>query len=363
MSQIQYNDLKPWYAKKDKQTQKNRKEIHSTLLDFIPLVSIILSSVLCGSSLVLALKQESFSLFSFVLILFFLGFFLLAAFLLIYQIGSICSFLALKKEDISFFHLGVKYLRREITQEEPRKGIPAPEIALYQFVQQVRAYAMEKSYLKQMQEKNIQPNQNLAGIEPGAILKRRWNDVFDSLNEFEIYLANDPKGIIEKLIAKSPTQSMDVSQIFRDVAETFDNTWRRKGINIEQAIVTPLKANTNEALLRRLLVGPWRTCVYFARRGNGVIFSAKNVNGKITAHWESDGVAFPQEFFQIATNMELSVNERIQREMELIAPDPNSPNTLFALISFITWLDLVHAASGDYTIKQGSSGFIIELRI
>jgi hypothetical protein len=49
--------------------------------------------------------------------------------------------------------------------------------------------------------------------------------------------------------------------------------------------------------------------------------------------------------------------------MELIAPDPNSPNTLFALISFITWLDLVHAAGGDYTIKQGSSGFIIELRI
>lgn len=362
MPHIQYNDLKPWYAKKEKKSQVHKREIKS-LQDLIPFVSIMISSIMCGALFVFAIKQESFSFVSFLFLLSSFVFFVLSVFLLLHQIGIICHFLLLKKEEAPFFHLGIKYLRHEIIQEEPRKGIPAPEIALHQFVQQVRAYAMEKSYLKQMQEKNIPANQNLAGIEPGAILKRRWNDVFDSLNEFEIYLANDPKGIIERLIAKSPTQNMDVSQIFRDVAETFDNTWRRKGINIEQAIVTPLRANTNEALLRRLLVGPWRTCVYFAKRGNGVIFSAKSVNGKVTAHWESDGVTFPQEFFQIATNKELSVNERIQQEMALIAPDPNSPNTLFALISFITWIDLVHAAGADHTIKQGNSGFIIELRI
>lgn len=358
----QHNELTPWYAKKNKMNTQKTKEI-KTAFKFVPFISAIAAATVCGILFATALGQNEFSALSFFLILLALIALAGAVFLFIYQIGSVCSFFAQKNDSTSFFHLGVKYLRGEILPEEPRKGIPAPEIALYQFVTQVRAYAMEKTYLKQMQEKNIVQNQNLAGMEPGALLKRRWNDVFDSLNEFEIYLANDPKGIIEKLIAKSPTQNMDVSQIFRDVAETFDNTWRRKGINIEQAIVTPLRANTNEALLRRLLVGPWRTCVYFARRGNGVIFSAKSTNGKIIAHWESEGVALPEEFFKFASNTELSVNERIQRGMELIASDPNSPNTLFALVSFITWLDLTNAAGVDYSVKQGNTGLIIELRI
>jgi len=362
MSQTQHNDLKPWYEKAEKSNSK-KKKLSFSFQEYWPQVAVIVCSTLCGFFLASSFAQSSFSFFSFFLLLLFFAFLGLSLFLMVFQLGSICSFFSKKKNPDSLFHTGLKYLRNEIATEEPRKGTPACEIALSQFVQQVRAYAMEKSYQKQVQEKNIQPSPNLAGIEPGAILKRRWNDVLDSLNEFEIYLANDPNGIIEKLIAKSPNQNMDVSQIFRDVAETFDNTWRRKGINIEQAIVTPLRATTNEALLRRLLVGPWRTCVYFARRGNGVIFSAKNINGKVTAHWESEGVNFPQEFFQIASNTELSVNERIQREMELIASDPNSPNTLFALISFITWLDLVHAAGADHTIKQGDSGLVIELRI
>jgi hypothetical protein len=36
---------------------------------------------------------------------------------------------------------------------------------------------------------------------------------------------------------------------------------------------------------------------------------------------------------------------------------------LFALISFVTWIDLANASGSDYTIKQGSEGLIIELRI
>ena len=49
--------------------------------------------------------------------------------------------------------------------------------------------------------------------------------------------------------------------------------------------------------------------------------------------------------------------------MSLIALDPNSPNTLFALISFVTWIDLANVAGCDYDIKQGSEGLVIELRL
>jgi hypothetical protein len=282
---------------------------------------------------------------------------------ILYQIGSICAHFSNLVSEESKISTGIRYLQGLIEKEESRKGIPAPEMALYQFVQQVRSYATEKSFLKQKTEKMSGNYAQLQNIDPNVILKRRWNDVVDSLNEFEIYLANDPNGIIEKLIAKSPLQNTDVSQIFRDVAETFDTTWRRKGINIEQAIVTPLKANTNEALLRRLLVGPWRSCVYLARRGNEVIFTAKSQNGKIIAHWECEGVVYPEEFYQIVRDSSLSVNERIEKGMAIVGSDPNSPNMLFALISFVTWLDLAKASSSDFMIKQGSEGLIIELNI
>ncbi|BBH52606.1 hypothetical protein [Fluviispira sanaruensis] len=379
MLQSQRNDPEPWYVRKKKantaqQTSRVQKNTPENIIDkaihvkqgvslVAPFFFSLLFAVAAGVFFSYCFLSESHGLKLFiyagggVLSLIF------SIFFLFYKIGAICSYLSPKNEDMNLVALGIKYFQGNVHPEEPRKGIPAPEMALYQFIQQVRAYAMEKSFLKQKQERTPDPFSSISGADPNSLLKRRWNDVVDSLNEFEIYLANDPKGIIEKLIVKSPPQNMDVSQIFRDVAETFDTTWRRKGINIEQAIVTPLKASTNEAVLRRLLVGPWRSSVYFARRGNGVVFSAKSVDGKISARWECEGMAFPEEFFDLMRNSELSVNERIEQGMLLIAPDPNSPNTLFALISFVTWIDLATAAGCDYVIKQGTEGMVIELRL
>jgi hypothetical protein len=119
---------------------------------------------------------------------------------LLYQIGSICSHFSESNTEDSNISLGLKYLQGLVEREEHRKGIPAPEMALYQFVQQVRAYAIEKSFLKQKHDKNAGSYPHFQNNDPNIILKRRWNDVMDSLNEFEIYLANDPNGIIEKLI-------------------------------------------------------------------------------------------------------------------------------------------------------------------
>ena len=379
MIQSHRNDLEPWYVRKKKfqntntsgksfkKTSNEEVEKSSQTRQMLLVVShiflVLFFSVLSGVLFTLLFLESStsnrFTIFL-VLAIFSL---LFSVFLIFNKIGFICSKLSKNNEEMNKISLAFKYLRGQIEVEEPRKGIPAPEMALYQFIQQVRAYAMEKTFLKQKQDRPQDAFSNLNGADPHSLLKRRWNDVLDSLNEFEIYLANDPKGIIEKLIVKSPPQNMDVSQIFRDVAETFDTTWRRKGINIEHALVTPLKANTNEALLRRLLVGPWRSCVYFARRGNGVVFSAKSFDGKITTRWECEGMAFPEEFFELIKNNQLDVNERIEKGMAMIALDPNSPNTLFALISFVTWIDLANVAGCDYDIKQGSEGLVIELRL
>ncbi|APJ03314.1 hypothetical protein [Silvanigrella aquatica] len=379
MIQSHRNDLEPWYVRKKKFQNSNvlgsspkktaNEEVgklshaKQTIMLMIYILLAVVFAIISGVFFVLPFLSNIPGSESIIFVSIAIISLLLSLFFIFYQIGSICFCLAPKNEGTNQFALGIKYLRGQIELEEPRKGIPAPEMALYQFIQQVRAYAMEKSFLKQKQDRHQDALSNISGADPHSILKRRWNDVIDSLNEFEIYLANDPKGIIEKLIVKSPPQNMDVSQIFRDVAETFDTTWRRKGINIEHAIVTPLKANTNEAVLRRLLVGPWRSCVYFARRGNGVVFSAKSIEGKIIARWECEGMAFPEEFFDIIRNIQLEVNERIEKGMALIALDPNSPNTLFALISFVTWVDLANVAGCDYDIKQGSEGLVIELRL
>ena len=377
----QHNTPQPWYVKKKNSnsepttrgslySSKNAQVHESTFIkckNFISQIFPFLMSMLfliCASFCFIFTYfhlQKSTSHFVFILIG--LISILLSFVAILYQIGSICCYFLSNLSEESRLSVALQFLQGKIEKETQRAGIPAPEMALYQFVQQVRAYATEKSFLKQKNEKPSANYPHLLNSDPNVILKRRWNDVMDSLNEFEIYLANDPTGIIEKLIAKSPLQNTDVSQIFRDVAETFDTTWRRKGINIEQAIVTPLKANTNEALLRRLLVGPWRSCVYFARRGNEVIFTAKSHEGKIIAHWECEGVVYPEEFYNLVRNSELSVNERIETGLSLIGCDPNSPNMLFALISFVTWLDLANASSIDYSIKQGSEGLIIELKI
>jgi hypothetical protein len=260
--------------------------------------------------------------------------------------------------------LALAALRGDISIEETRKGVPAPEMALHQFVQQVRAYATEKSYQKNRQDAGggAQAHNPLVA-EPVDLLKRRWNEVLDSLGEFEIFLANDPQGMIAKLVSKYPNQVMDVSQIFRDVAESFDNTWRRKGINIEAAIVTPLRANTNEALLRRLLVGPWRSCAYFARRGGGVLFSAKSMEGRVVARWECEGLSIPDDYLAFARQSDRTVNERIERGLQVLSPDPNSPNTLHALVSFITWVDLAQTVAADFAFKHTNDGFVVELRL
>lgn len=345
------HDVGPWYAQKKKQ-QRNRPRLKGLLTLLLPSLLVIFFANAFGYSLSVCLESSGAAFFF--LFLFCLLFLFLSFFCAVYQVGFICRVLAPHYEQESPLSLGVRFFRGELKCDEARKGILAPEMALNQFVQQVRAYATEKSFLKQKQT---------SVTDAGSILKRRWNDVHDSLNEFEVYLANDPNGVIEKLVARSAPQTMDVSQIFRDVAETFDTTWRSKGVNIEHAIVTPLRASTNEMLLRRLLVGPWRTCVHFARRGGGVVFSAKSVGNKIVAQWHCEGVILPEEFFALIRNQELSVNERIENGLELADADRSSPNTLFALISFVTWIDLVQAAGTQYSLRQGDEGFEISLHI
>lgn len=256
---------------------------------------------------------------------------------------------------------GLRALRGILAKERARSVIPAPELALQQLIQQVRNYAQEKSF---QQNRGAAATEVIPGASSSDIIRRRWNEVVDSVNEFEIFLASDSHSIIEKLIAKSPPQNMDVSRIFRDVAESFDISWRRKGINIESAIVTPLRAMTHENLLRRLLVGPWRSSVYFARRGNGVVFSARSIEGQVIAFWECDGLAIPDDYLQRLQDSTLSVSQRIEEGLAVLAPDPSSsPNTFHALVSFITWVDLAQTCEADYTLKNTTDGFVIELRL
>jgi hypothetical protein len=258
-----------------------------------------------------------------------------------------------------------QWLRGQIRLDEGRRGPPAPELALAQFVSQVRAYASEKSF------QNVKPlldrsTADASGVpvESANLLRRRWNEVVDSLDEFEIYLANDPQGMIGKLVSKNPPKQLDAAVVFREVAESFDTTWRRKGINIESAIVTPLKATAQEGLLRRLLVGPWRASAYLARRGSSVVFSAKSVQGRVVARWEVDGLSIPDEYLSIANDSSLPVNERIEKGLTFLAPDPaTSPNTLYALISLITWIDLAHACETEFDFKNNNTGFVIEIRL
>lgn len=290
-------------------------------------------------------------LFSFFLIFRFLG-------------AELAKVLPLHGSDSSLV-VAMKWLRGQLKIDEGRRGPPAPELALGQFVSQVRAYATEKSF------QNVKPMLDRSVSEPGAavsesanLLKRRWNEVVDSLDEFEIYLANDPQGMISKLVSKNPPKQLDAAVVFREVAETFDTTWRRKGINIESAIVTPLKATAQEGLLRRLLVGPWRASAYFARRGSSVVFSAKSVQGRVVARWEVDGFSIPEEYLPIALDSAIAVNDRIEKGLVALAPDPaNSPNTLYALISLVTWIDLAHACETEFEIKNNNSGCVIEIRL
>lgn len=379
MNQQYSSGQEPWYAPTQKKKQAplislSEKRITNivsqgnSVRSFLTTLANGWLSLLCavGSGLVFLLSigpdpQAPFP----VAVMASIGLLFLSGLFMLRLVGAVAGRLSSKHGTDSPLRLALSVTRGEVKGEEARKGIPAPEMALYQFVQQVRAYATEKNFQKTKQ--TDKPGQDSAStplmMEPVDLLKRRWNEVIDSLNEFEIYLANDPQGMISKLVAKHPVQLIDVSQVFREVAESFDNTWRRKGINIESAIVTPLRATTNEALLRRLLVGPWRASAYFARRGNGVLFSAKSVEGQVVARWECEGLMMPEEYLKIAMDSTLSVNERIEKGLAMVAPDPNSPNTLHALISFLAWIDLAKACSADFAFKHTNDGFAIELRL
>ena len=260
---------------------------------------------------------------------------------------------------------GIRFLNGTLAVGEPRTAsIPAPELALGQFVQQVRAYANEKSFQKSRDHNHPEKNTLAVPVaDAGDLLKRRWNEVLDSLGEFEIYLAHDPAALISKLVAKFPAQSLDVSQIFREVAESFDSTWRRRGITIEAAIVTPLRATVNDGLLRRLLVGPWRAAAYLARRGNGVVFSAKQAQGIVTARWEVSGLTLPESFLQLLQDRRLTVNARIEHGMAALSQDPNNANVLFGLLSLILWVDLVIESKVAYVLKHNNEGFVIEMKL
>ncbi|MBM3383142.1 MAG: hypothetical protein FJY29_11985 [Betaproteobacteria bacterium] len=377
----QTSDQEPWYAPAGKKkpgathplAPKGAEEKSSFFSTLAALVMrlfklrqliFVLISLLGAAYLALRLTiggNTSTSIIAFVII------FVAALFALLLMLrflgAELTKVLPLHKND-SALTVAFYWLRNSLKVEEARRGPPAPELALSQFVSQVRSYASEKSF------QNVRPSPERV-VEPGSyhsesanLLKRRWNEVVDSLDEFEIYLANDPQGMIIKLVSKNPPKLIDAAVVFREVADSFDTTWRRKGINIESAIVTPLKATAHEGLLRRLLVGPWRASAYFARRGASVVFSAKSTNGRVTARWEVDGLSIPDDYLKVATDSALPVNDRIEKGLVALAPDPaNSPNTLYALISFVTWIDLAHACEMEFEFKNTNNGFVIELRL
>jgi hypothetical protein len=377
----QTSDQEPWYAPAGKKkaaavpvhtpiggepTPSLISSVATFFLRLFKLWQVILISLLLVFASYLAMRltiggNTSATAVALVIVVLSVVFSLL--FILRFLGAELAKVLPLHKNDTPLT-VALSWLSNSLKLEEARRGPPAPELALSQFVTQVRSYASEKSF------QNVRPNPDRIA-EPGSyhsesanLLKRRWNEVVDSLDEFEIYLANDPQGMISKLVSKNPPKLIDAAVVFREVADSFDTTWRRKGINIESAIVTPLKATAHEGLLRRLLVGPWRASAYFARRGASVVFSAKSTSGRVTARWDVDGLSIPDEYLKIATDSSLPVNDRIEKGLVALAPDPaNSPNTLYALISFVTWIDLAHACEMEFEFKNTNNGFVIELRL
>ena len=82
------------------------------------------------------------------------------------------------------------------------------------------------------------------------------------------------------------------------------------------------------------------------------------------ARWEVDGLSIPDDFLSVARDSSLLVNERIERGLIVLASDPmHSPNTLYALISLVTWIDLAHACESEFEFKNNNNGFVVELRL
>jgi len=374
------NKQEPWYApaggKKKSSgwsqfSEKNIKRALQTKAErptwawgvIFPIVGTVLCATISGSFVVHALSPTESSAIWWVLAVIS---FVFGGVLALLGVAQLAHFVLPKPQQRENpFEMAFSLMKGEIRAQEPRKGIPAPELALHQFVSQVRAYATEKSFQKmKTSDGGGSGTGSSHTMESADLLKRRWNEVQDSLNEFEVYLANDPKGMIEKLITKQPLQLIDVSQVFREVAENFDTAWRKKGINIEAAIVTPLRATTHEALLRRLLVGPWRYCAYFARRGNSVLFSAKSEEGKVVARWECEGLSIPPEYLEYVQDDTIAVNERIEKGLNILTQDPiQTPNVLHALVSFVIWVDLANLAQISYEFKNNNNGFVVEVKL
>lgn len=367
-------DSKPWYIQRDKQnvnllnTDRQKSSFFEKTWIVLKKIQNSTKKLWYGIFALIFAFCSGYCFFKFltptihgiVFIFFLTGFFICffcAIYFTIVQIGRVCHFFMEKNYDISPFLIGLFYLQSKIEKTPEKKGLFVPELILRQFLQQVRIYAAEKNYSNQKRMDTSQASTR------DSILNRRWNDVQDTLDEFDIYLANNPQEVIAKLVANTPCQQRDVSHIFQEVAETAESTWRPKGVNIEHAIVVPLKSGIDDKLLRRLLSGPWRACAYLCIRGRGVVFSTKNDANKISARWECEGTAFPERFFDTIKNMALSVNERIEKGMESISNNPKNSHNILGLISLIIWHDLAHAAKIDFEVKQGSDGMIIKMMI
>jgi hypothetical protein len=378
MEKIVYKNENPWYTKKSPTNverkirpeyldldsfQRQLKRGKESVAKLVFGISAIALSTVAGVFLALATQHDHMEI-GYIALSALLIF--LSLVLLIFLIGQVCLKTNHKYLHELPFQLGVMYIKGEIKPIPSQKALPASEIALYHFVNQVKAYANEKSFLKTKANTEEEPKKTSYVFSElntsQALIKRRWNDVLDTLNEFEIFLSQDNKQYIQNLLEKQSIL-MDVSQVFRDVAETFDTTWRRRGINIEAAIVSPLKIKTNESLLRRILVGPWRTCAYLAHKGSSVVFSAKSEKNVVEARWECDGLTLSSELISTLLQSDLSINERIEMGLDTLCVDANhSPNTLFALISFVTWADLANQAFLNYSAHQSNDGFVISLR-
>ncbi len=365
------HDTKPWYAREKKKTflssNKENLKFLDTFFKFLlqsirafnlfryGFLSIVFSSF-ASIILVKLLQEDSLSLQVPVMLLGILMFVMGAIYLMLAQIGSVCVFFDDSTAKTPKYKVGYLYLVSQLAKSKPRINISAPELVLKQFVQQVRFYSLEKNYF--LQKQNLKTEDTPSSL---SLLDRRWHDVQDTLDEFDVYLSQNSTARIEVLLSTLTPQTQDAAQLFQNIAETFEMTWRPKGITIEHAIVVPLKITLNEKLLKRLLAGAWRATVYFAPKGGTVTFSSKSENGKVYARWACLGVTFASDFYETVCNRNLSLNARIEIGMTYISNQPQNSTILFGLISLLIWHDLAIAANVNFNIKQDNDGMIATL--
>ena len=162
MIQSQRNDLEPWYVRKKKfqntstsgklfKKQSNEEagkvtQTRHTLWVVFHVIFIVVLLIISGIFIVFFLSlffyEESLTsrfpiYFSSAIVPFILG-----VTLIFNLIGIVCAKLSKNNEEINKITLAFRFLRGQVEIEEQRKGIPAPEMALYQFIRQVRSYSM-----------------------------------------------------------------------------------------------------------------------------------------------------------------------------------------------------------------------------